>query len=147
MPLSKSAGPATWISDFVHSDNPKFAGKSKEKRIKMALAAYYSKQRESSSLLANGVDLLELGQSTSSIGTNPYSRSNLSSMPASTGVASAGSIASPGMSSYNTGPSPTGSDSTTAASTPSSLNMGSNIGQPAFNSNSDSHFDGLLWWL
>jgi hypothetical protein len=28
-------------------------------------------------------------------------------MPASTGVASAGSIASPGMSGYNTGPSPT----------------------------------------
>jgi hypothetical protein len=34
-----------WISDFVHSDNPKFAGKSKEKRKQMALAAYYAKQR------------------------------------------------------------------------------------------------------
>jgi hypothetical protein len=117
MPLSKSAGPATWIHDFVHSDNSRFAGKSKAQRIKMALAAYYSKQRESSSLVTSAVDLLELGQSTSSIGTNPYSRGNLSSMPASTGVASAGSIASPGMSCYNTGLSPTGSDSTTAAST------------------------------
>lgn len=34
-----------WISDFVHSDNPKFAGKSKEKRKQMALAAYYSAKR------------------------------------------------------------------------------------------------------
>ena len=34
-----------WISDFVHSDNPKFAGKSKEKRKQMALAAYYNAKR------------------------------------------------------------------------------------------------------
>lgn len=34
-----------WISDFVRSDNPKFQGKSKEKRKQMALAAYYSAQR------------------------------------------------------------------------------------------------------
>jgi hypothetical protein len=43
--LSKKAPPADWIHDFVHSDNPKFAGKSKEKRQKMAIAAYYAKQR------------------------------------------------------------------------------------------------------
>lgn len=34
-----------WIRDFVKSDNPKFEGKSKEKRKQMALAAYYAKQR------------------------------------------------------------------------------------------------------
>ena len=43
--LGKDAKAADWISDFVHSDNPKFAGKSKEKRKQMALAAYYAKQR------------------------------------------------------------------------------------------------------
>ena len=37
----KASDPAgKYISDFVHSDNPKFAGKSKAKRIQMALAAY-----------------------------------------------------------------------------------------------------------
>ena len=35
------------ISDFVHSDNPKFAGKSKKERIKMALGAHYAMQNES----------------------------------------------------------------------------------------------------
>ena len=44
--LDKSASAGEWISDFVHSDNPKFKGKSKEKRKQMALAAYYAKQRE-----------------------------------------------------------------------------------------------------
>lgn len=34
-----------WIHDFVHSTNPKFEGKSKKERIKMALGAYYSKAR------------------------------------------------------------------------------------------------------
>lgn len=43
--LGKSDSAGKWISDFVHSDNPKFAGKSKEKRKQMALAAYYAKQR------------------------------------------------------------------------------------------------------
>lgn len=43
--LGKSASAGEWIHDFVHSDNPKFAGKSKEKRKQMALAAYYAKQR------------------------------------------------------------------------------------------------------
>lgn len=44
--LSKSATAGEWISDFVHSDDPRFKGKSKEKRKQMALAAYYAKQRE-----------------------------------------------------------------------------------------------------
>lgn len=43
--LSKDATAGDYIHDFVHSDNPKFAGKSKEKRKQMALAAYYAKQR------------------------------------------------------------------------------------------------------
>ena len=43
--LSKDAAASAWIHDFVHSDNPKFAGKSMKKRKEMALAAYYSKQR------------------------------------------------------------------------------------------------------
>ena len=43
--LSKDAKAGDWIHDFVHSDNPKFKGKSTEMRKKMALAAYYAKQR------------------------------------------------------------------------------------------------------
>ena len=44
--LTKSTTAGETISDFVHSKNPKFAGKSKEKRKQMALAAYYAKQNE-----------------------------------------------------------------------------------------------------
>ena len=44
--LGKDDPAGKWISDFVHSDNPKFAGKSKEKRKQMALAAYYANQRK-----------------------------------------------------------------------------------------------------
>jgi hypothetical protein len=44
--LSKDATAGDYIDDFVHSDNPKFAGKSKKKRKEMALAAYYSKKNE-----------------------------------------------------------------------------------------------------
>jgi hypothetical protein len=41
-----AADPASkWISDFVASENPKFAGKSKKERINMALGAYYSAKR------------------------------------------------------------------------------------------------------
>jgi len=43
--LSKKADAGEWIKDFVKSDNPKFAGKSPEKRKQMAIAAYYAKQR------------------------------------------------------------------------------------------------------
>jgi hypothetical protein len=46
--LSKDATAGDYISDFVHSDNPKFAGKSVKKRQKMALAAYYAKKRNES---------------------------------------------------------------------------------------------------
>jgi hypothetical protein len=44
--LSKDASAGEWIRDFVHSDNPKFAGKSKAKRRDMALAAHYKKLKE-----------------------------------------------------------------------------------------------------
>lgn len=36
------------IHDFIHSDNPKFDGKSKEERKRMALGAYYAKHPEKS---------------------------------------------------------------------------------------------------
>jgi hypothetical protein len=44
--LTKKDPAAKWIHDFVHSDNPKFAGKSMAKRRQMALAAYYSNKNE-----------------------------------------------------------------------------------------------------
>ena len=44
--LTKSTTAGETIHDFVHSKNHKFAGKSKEKRKQMALAAYYAKQNE-----------------------------------------------------------------------------------------------------
>lgn len=47
MPLTKKTPIETWIDDFVNSDNPKFAGKSKEKRRQMAIAAYYGAKNES----------------------------------------------------------------------------------------------------
>jgi hypothetical protein len=45
MKRDDSAG--DWISDFLRSDNPKFDGKSKAERKKMALAAYYSMKKRS----------------------------------------------------------------------------------------------------
>jgi hypothetical protein len=44
--LTKSTTAGETIHDFVHSKNPKFAGKSKEERKRMALGAYYAKQNE-----------------------------------------------------------------------------------------------------
>ena len=52
--LGKDDPAGKWISDFVHSDNPKFAGKSKEKRKQMALAAYYAKQRNEEAEIEEG---------------------------------------------------------------------------------------------
>jgi len=46
--LSKDAKASEWIQDFVDSDNPKFKGKSKKERTRMALGAYYAKQRNES---------------------------------------------------------------------------------------------------
>jgi hypothetical protein len=46
--LNKDASAGEWIKDFVNSDNPKFAGKSKEQRKKQALGAYYAAQKNES---------------------------------------------------------------------------------------------------
>lgn len=46
--LTKATPASEYISDFVKSDNPKFEGKSKKERIKMALGAYYAKHPEKS---------------------------------------------------------------------------------------------------
>jgi hypothetical protein len=43
LPASASAG--DYIHDFVHSDNAKFAGKSTKERQKMALGAFYAKNK------------------------------------------------------------------------------------------------------
>ena len=42
--LTASDPTSKWIHDFVHSKNKKFAGKSREERIKMALGAKYAKE-------------------------------------------------------------------------------------------------------
>lgn len=44
--LTKDMSAGDVISDFVHSKDPKFAGKSKKERQRMALGAYYSMQKE-----------------------------------------------------------------------------------------------------
>lgn len=49
--LTKRMSAGDIISDFVHSDNPKFKGKSKKERQRMALGAYYSKHPEKSKKL------------------------------------------------------------------------------------------------
>jgi hypothetical protein len=49
MPLSPSMGSSTYVKDFVKSKNPKFKGKSKKKRISMALGAFYGAKREKKS--------------------------------------------------------------------------------------------------
>ena len=43
--LTKKTPIGSWIHDFVHSDNLKFAGKSRKERMKQAVGAYYAKQR------------------------------------------------------------------------------------------------------
>ncbi len=43
--LTASDPASKWIADFVKSDNPKFAGKSKKERINQALGAYYAAKR------------------------------------------------------------------------------------------------------
>jgi multidrug efflux pump subunit AcrA (membrane-fusion protein) len=37
-----------WVHDFVHSKDPRFRGKSKNKRIQMALAAHYHAKKKAS---------------------------------------------------------------------------------------------------
>jgi hypothetical protein len=45
--MKKDATASDWINDFLHTDNPKFDGKSKAERKNMALAAYYSMKKRS----------------------------------------------------------------------------------------------------
>jgi len=44
--LNPNDDASVWIDDFVKSDNKRFAGKSKEERIKMALGAWYAAQKK-----------------------------------------------------------------------------------------------------
>jgi hypothetical protein len=44
--LNPSMGAAKYIDDFVKSNDPRFKGKTKPERIKMALGAYYSAKNE-----------------------------------------------------------------------------------------------------
>ena len=44
--LSPSQPVSVWIDDFVNSDAPQFQGKSKKKRIDMALAAHRAAQKD-----------------------------------------------------------------------------------------------------
>lgn len=43
--LDPDAPAGDWIRDFVHSKNPRFAGKSTKERQQMALAAWYAAKR------------------------------------------------------------------------------------------------------
>lgn len=55
MPLTKKTPIEQWIKDFVDSDDPRFAGKSRDERIKMAKGAYYAKLRESQMSLSEWI--------------------------------------------------------------------------------------------
>jgi len=58
--LKKSDSAGKWVSDFVHSKNPKFEGKSKKERMKQALGAYYAKQRnEEAELTAEELERIQ----------------------------------------------------------------------------------------
>lgn len=56
--ITKSTPTDEVVSDFVHSKNPKFAGKSKKERIRMALGAKYAMMKN------EGIDLQELDADT-----------------------------------------------------------------------------------
>ena len=44
--LNKNADQGDYVDDFVDSDAPQFKGKSKKKRVAMAVAAYKSKNED-----------------------------------------------------------------------------------------------------
>lgn len=50
-----------WIEDFTKSDDPKFSGKSKAERKKMALGAFYAKVKESVDLLEYTIEKMKTG--------------------------------------------------------------------------------------
>jgi hypothetical protein len=52
-----------WIDDFVHSKNPKFAGKSTKERIEMAKGAYYAKQKnEAAAISQNSTAVTDMNE-------------------------------------------------------------------------------------
>lgn len=51
--LSVSDGISTWIKDFVHSDDSRFEGKSKEERRQMAMAAFYAAKKQQNEEIEN----------------------------------------------------------------------------------------------
>ena len=55
MPLRSTDDISTWIKDFQKSDDPKFDGKSKDKRREMAIAAHLSAQDEDNKAYNKGV--------------------------------------------------------------------------------------------
>ena len=55
MPLKRTDDISTWIKDFQKSDDPRFDGKSKEKRREMAIAAHLSAQDEDNKAYNKGV--------------------------------------------------------------------------------------------
>ena len=57
--MSKDAKAGDWISDFVHSTNPKFDGKSKKERINMALGAYYDTHKKKDGISEEAEELDE----------------------------------------------------------------------------------------
>jgi hypothetical protein len=60
--LHPSMGASKYIDDFVHSDNPKFHGKSKKERIRMALGAYYNakKHMKEATLISSEEELAQV---------------------------------------------------------------------------------------
>lgn len=63
--LSPDAPASEWIDDFVKSDAPQFAGKSKKERIKMALGAYYGAQKNEDVELEEAAETYNLNRAQS----------------------------------------------------------------------------------
>ena len=67
----KASDPAgKYVSDFVHSDNPKFEGKSKSKRIQMALAASYAAKGKSKNEEVEQIDEIDMTSTLDSFNKN-----------------------------------------------------------------------------
>ena len=57
MPLGKNADAGDYVKDFQKSDAPQFKGKSKEKRRKMAIAAYLDSKEKKESKMKSFSDI------------------------------------------------------------------------------------------
>ena len=85
-----AADPAgKWISDFIKSDNPKFAGKTKEERREMALGAYYAAKQanENADITEEAVQTIEemLGANVSAKDIHKYLKTRGWSMARTSG--------------------------------------------------------------